>query len=566
MKKQCKPWLFLAINFITVFNLLCYISIRSMWSGIIRYTFNELPYILAAIILLSALGQTLFSLNKRYPLLISVLCGVINFVFLALNGFIISLTLDASIYFIREFMYSTGFLAIIAGIYTAIIYLHKHAIFQKKWFPTALFLTLLFTGIFLQYDFNLRSGIDGTPVVYAVEDTYQIVFKTHSKGTAWVTIDGIEYNETYAGYRKTEEKIHKITVPTAALDNIGSYTVSTRSMILRGPYSALQGKTVTHTYHWRGLNAEDGLDYYVISDTHNTQKSPTAAANYFGDQLDLLICCGDTASWIDREEDLTQMLKLAAAITKGQIPVVYARGNHETKGVLAHELYKYVGTDEENFYFTFRIKNVWGVVLDIGEDHRDTYPEYYDAAKFNAYRRAQTEFLDDILKNADYEYNAAGVDYRIAVCHIPLTLKYTNDHAKVYKDAWIKRLNKMNLTVLFGGHVHQLWYIDDAFEDGATLTLSPHYSGTTEGNGSRIMTNANFPAILASRRSEGQLLTYPEKVFDNGFWGLAVSSNGEYTTMKYTNDQHQVLSNITSPWFEDINYGSEIKIRNTHER
>ena len=64
MKKQCKPWLFLAINFITVFNLLCYISIRSMWSGIIRYTFNELPYILAGIILLSALGQTLFSLNN----------------------------------------------------------------------------------------------------------------------------------------------------------------------------------------------------------------------------------------------------------------------------------------------------------------------------------------------------------------------------------------------------------------------------------------------------------------------------------------------------------------------
>ena len=562
MKKQCKPRLFIASNLITIFNFLCYISIRSMWYGIIRYTTEIVPYLLFAVITFNALTHTLLTLNRKYPAFFAIFSTLINFIFLALNGIVISFTLDAAIYFVREFSYSAGFLCMIGGIFLAITSLHKYSVFQKKWFPTALLLTLLGAGIFLQYDFDLREGPDGTPVVYAVEDTYQIVFKTYSKGTAWITINGIEYNETYAGYRKTEDTIHKIIVPTAALDNTGQYTVSTRSMILRGPFSALQGKTINHTYHWRGLHAEDGLNYYVLSDTHNTQKSPTAAGSYFGDSLDFLISCGDTASWIDREQDLTEMHRLAATITQGQVPVIYARGNHETKGTMAHEYYKYVGADGENFYYTFRIKNVWGVVLDIGEDHRDKYEEFYGAAKFNAYRRAQTEFLDDILENAKYEFDAAGVDYRIAVCHIPLTVKYTNDHARAYKDAWIKRLNKMKLTILFGGHVHQLWYIDDTFEDGATLTLSPHYSGTTEGNASRIMTNANFPAILVSRRSEGQLLTYPEKVFDNDFWGLAVSSDGQWTTMKYTNEAHKVLENITCPWYEGIDYGSEIVIRN----
>ena len=562
MKKQCKSWLFITINLITIFNLLCYYAIRSMWSGIIRYTADAVPYVLLLVITFCALIQTFFSINKKYPLILLILFTVVDLIFLGLNGFIISITLDALIYFIREFIYSGVFLLIISGIFIAITTLHKHAVFQKKWFPTMLLLTLLFSGVLLRFDFNFRGGIDGTPVVYAVENNYQIVFRTYSKGSAWITIDGIEYNETYAGYRKTEEKIHKIIVPTAALDNTGEYTISTRSMILRGPYSALQGNTISQTYHWRGLNAEDGLNYYVISDTHNTQKSPTAAASYFGDKLDFLICCGDTASWIDREEDLTQMLKLAASITKGEVPVIYARGNHETKGVRAHEYYQYVGADNENFYYTFRIKNVWGVVLDIGEDHGDKYAEYYGTAKFNAYRRAQTDFLDDILENSAYEFDAEGVDYRIAVCHIPLTVKYTNDHAKVYKDAWIKRLNKMKLTILYGGHVHQLWYIDDAFDDGATLTLSPHYSGETQGNPSRIMSNAKFPAILVSRRSDGQLLTYPEKVFDDGFWGLAVTSDGEQTTLKYTNAQHETLDNITCPWYEGIDYGSEIIIEN----
>lgn len=565
MKKQCKPWIFLSIHFITISNLLCYFAIRSMWSGIIRYTTEPMPYILLAVIAFTALISTLLSLNRKYPVIFAVLAVIVNLLFLALDGFIISITLDALPYFIREFLSGTGFLCIIGVVYWAITALHKHAIFQKKWFPSALFLLLLAAGLIWQYDLAFYNAIECPPVVYAVEDTYQIVFTSKEKGTGWVTIDGVEYSDTYAGYRKTEGTVHKITVPMAALDNVGEYTIYTRAMLLRGPYCALQGKTISEAYTWKGVNSEDGLNYYVLSDTHNTQKSPYAAATYFGDSLDFLISCGDTASWIDNEADLTEMLRLAGKITKGEIPVIYARGNHETKGIKAHEFYRYVGADGENFYYTFRLKNIWGIVLDIGEDHRDKYVEYYGAAKFNAYRRAQTSFLDKVLENAESEFDAPGVDYRIAVCHIPLTVKYTNDHAGAYKDAWIKRLNKMKLTMLYGGHVHQLWYIDPRFEDGATLTLSPHYSGTETGNASRIMTNAKFPAILASRRSDGQLLTYPEKVFDDGFIGLAVTSDGERTTMRYTDENHNVLENITSPWFEWINYGSEIVVKNVNK-
>ena len=562
MKKQCKPWLFIASNFLTILNFLCFISIRSMWSGIIEYTAEPVPYLLFAVLSLFALLHILLTLNKKYPFSFLIFSWIINIIFLALNTFIISLTLDASMYFIREFMYSAAFLLIIFALYFSAIHLPKLSVWKKKWFSTIIFLILLTFGLLLKFDFHFKGGIDGTPVVYAVENDYQIVIKTYSKGSAWITINGLEYNDTYSGYRKTGETIHKIIIPAAVLDNCKEYTVSTRSMILRGPYSALQGKIFEKTYQWRGLNADDGLNYYVLSDTHNTQKSPVAAGSYFGDSLDFLISCGDTASWLDREDDLLQMHKLASSITQGQVPVIYARGNHETKGLLAHEYYKYVGSDEGNFYYTFRIKNVWGIVLDIGEDHRDLHPEYYGTAKFNAYRTAQTEFLDHILENAETEYDAAGVDYRIAVCHIPLNVKYTNDHAGAYKYAWISRLNQMKLTILFGGHVHQLWYIDPDFEEEAVLTLSPHYSGKTNGNASRIMTNANFPEILVSRRSEGQLLSYPEYVFDKGFWGLAVSSDGNYTTMQYTNHNHEVLENITCPWFEGIDYGNRITIEN----
>lgn len=562
MRKQCKPWIFLSITFLTVFNLLCYFAIRSMWSGIIRYTFEPMPYILLAVLTVTALGAVLFSMNKCYPVPIAVFAGLIDILFLVLDAYIISLTTEATHYFIREFLYSVLFVAVIGLLLYLWIVLPKKTFFQKKWVPSILVILLFAVGIFWQFDLNLFNSISCTPVAYAVGDTYQITFTTQTKGTAWVEIDGIEYNDTYAGYRETESTIHKISVPMEALDNAGEYTVYARSMLLRGPYCALQGKTLHETYSWKGVNPDDGLNYYVISDTHNTSETPYEAATYFGDDLDFLISAGDNVSWIDREADLKEMLLLAGRITRGEIPVIYARGNHETKGIQAHELYHYVGADGENFYYTFRLENIWGIVLDIGENHGDNFAEYYGAAKFDSYRKEQTKFLDTVLTNAETEFDAPGVDYRIAVCHIPLTVKYENDHAGAVKDEWLTRLNQMKLTMLYSGHVHELWYIDDAFESGITLTQCEAYSGKSEDNSTHIMGDANFPAILVSRRSDGQLLTYDKKIFDTGFWGLAVTSDGETTAMQYTNEDHEVLENIISPWFSDIEYGSKIIVEN----
>ena len=90
MKKQWKPWLFFANHILTIFNLLVYISIRSMWSGIIRYTAEMVPYLLLCAISITALISVLFTINKKYPALWGIFSIIINFIFLALNGFIIS--------------------------------------------------------------------------------------------------------------------------------------------------------------------------------------------------------------------------------------------------------------------------------------------------------------------------------------------------------------------------------------------------------------------------------------------------------------------------------------------
>ncbi len=563
MKKQVKPQIFIAINVFIVLNLLCYFGIRAMWSGIIRYTFDAMPYILLFTMTGACLVSTLMSLNKKFYLIPAIIFSLLGVLFFGLDAYIISLTTEASHYFIREFLYGLGYLAVIAVLYLLIFFCARMKLFRKQWFRSSFLVILFALGLIKIFDISLLPNrIDCTPAVFAVEDTYQIVFSTTARGTAWVEIDGVEYNDTYAGYRTTEERIHKVTVPMEALDNAGSYTVYARTMILRGPYSSFQGATISKEYHWKGVDASDGLQYYAISDVHNVTKTPVQAASYYGDDLDFLINCGDQVSWIDRQSDLEEVYRMCGKITKGAVPVVYARGNHETKGVMADEFHKYVGTNGTDFYFTFRLKNIWGVVLDIGEDHADDFVEYYGAAKFDTYRDEQTAFLDEILLNADTEFDAPGVDYRIAVCHIPLNIKYKNDHAGDWKDEWVERLNQMKLTVLFGGHTHELLYIDDAFEDGSTLEQCENYSGKATGNSKRYMTAAEFPEILVSRKSKGQQLTFKEYVFDTHFIGVAASTDGATTTLRYTNEEGTVIDNIVSPWFADIVYGDKIEIEN----
>ncbi len=563
MKKQWKPWIFVGINIFAVLNLLCYFAIRAMWSGIIRYTFDAMPYILLFTMLGACVAGTLLSLNRRFLLVPGIVLAVLGVLFFGLDWYIISLTTEASYYFVREFLYGLGYVALIAAAYCLIFVLPKWDWFRKKIVASTGLVLLFVGGLIVYFDVPLLPNrVDCTPAVFAVEDTYQIVFTTSAKGTAWVEIDGVEYNDTYAGYRTTENRIHKVTVPMEVLDEAGEYTICAQAMLLRGPYSSFQGRTIDKTYHWRGVDTSDGLQYYAISDVHNIKNTPVEAASYYGEQLDFLINCGDQVSWIDREADLEETFRMCGEITKGQVPVVYARGNHETKGVLADELYYYVGARDEEFYYTFRMKNIWGVVLDVGEDHADDFVEYYGAAKFDAYRDKQTAFLDEIIANADSEYNAPGVEYRIAACHIPLTFKYKNDHAGAWKDAWLERLNQMNLTVLFGGHVHELWFVDDAFADDATLEQCEAYSGKATGNSKRYMTAAQFPAILVSRKSEGQQRTYREYVFDKHFIGVAAESDGQKTTLRYTTEKGRVLDNVISPWYADIVYGDRIVVEN----
>ena len=87
--------------------------------------------------------------------------------------------------------------------------------------------------------------------------------------------------------------------------------------------------------------------------------------------------------------------KVANKITGGSVPVVYARGNHDVKGRYAEQTHRFTGSKGEKFFYNFYFNNVYGIVLDIGEDHDDDWWEYYDTAHYEQYHKDQLAFLEN---------------------------------------------------------------------------------------------------------------------------------------------------------------------------
>ena len=337
------------------------------------------------------------------------------------------------------------------------------------------------------------------PVVYAVEDEYQIVFSTSDNAIGWVEIGGECYYDLYAGSMRSADKVHKITVPQSVLDGAKGYTVCYQQMIYRGPFGGYLGTEKSKEYSFRPVDTSDGLNYFALSDVHEAVDAAVTAATSRSD-TDFVVLLGDLVSMVETEKDVQLANELAFGITKGEIPVIYVRGNHEIKGEYAEELYKYVGSKDQQYAYTVTLGDgdVFAVVLDMGEDHEDDWWEYYGTAQFDRYRQEQTEMLEQILEDSDYE----NYRYRMMLCHIPVVYVDKNGYFEEFRNDWTALLNEMELDIGLSGHKHVMWpLIPGQVEPNTTLVYSDEYSGKTGKTEGGYLIPFNFPNFLVGRRS-----------------------------------------------------------------
>ena len=357
--------------------------------------------------------------------------------------------------------------------------------------------------IFRGYGVTIGSRFTYEPVVYAVEDTYQIVFSTNHSAIAWVEVDGECYYDLFAGSMKSEDTVHKIVVPQKKLDAAKGYSIHAEKMIYRGPFGGFKGKEISQNYDFRPVNSTDGLVYYTITDAHHAHEGAVKAAISV-ENLDFLVILGDSVGMAEYEGDAQYSNLIAHDVTKGEIPVVYARGNHEIKGYYAEDLHKYVGSKDGNFYYWFTLSDVFGITLDLGEDHDEGWWEYYGTDRFKLYHDEQTKLLLELVKTKPYE----NYSYTLVACHIPIQfVNSRKDHVDV-KAAWTNLLNRIEPDLAVYGHQHDLYPFLDGqetmYNEKGRLVYNSQFKGEEGKTYGGYLTNYTFNGFIAGRRGTAQ--------------------------------------------------------------
>ncbi len=333
------------------------------------------------------------------------------------------------------------------------------------------------------------------PTVYVVGDKYEIMFKTAEAGAAWVVIDGVRYTDNFGGVVRSASTTHKIYVKQEILDRAKKYTVVLAVLPERPAYFPKTSEYFEKEYSFRPL--PDGDIYaYMLADTHSKVEEPAKAASFFGEgRLDLLILGGDNGNTADDENSVLTMAKISALVAKGEIPVIYMRGNHDTRGAYAEFLSEYVGTDNGKTYFKVKLGRIEALVLDGGEDKLDTHEAYGDIADYTEFRQAQLDFI----KNT-----TLGGEIKLVLCHVPFA-SFDTPFNEIFSE-WTEELNKKGITLMLAGHRHELYMF-----------------GTGE---SKINdTVANFPVCVGSKVN---------KRVDNTYVGTAIVISKDEINLKFT--------------------------------
>ena len=312
------------------------------------------------------------------------------------------------------------------------------------------------------------------PTVFCVKDEYQIIFITENPGMAWVEAGRQKFVDAETGLMRWNDVVHRVTVPAAVVNEAKGYAVCYQEMADRAPYYPKHENTVRREYAFYPLTGQYPLNICYLADTHGCKDEPAACAAQ--KDFDLLIAGGDIADHNSTREDLWVLLDICGRAAKGEKPVIFSRGNHDTRGPMASYLPSMIGMDGGNTYYTVEQPGLLALVLDAGEDKPDKGIEYGDTICFEPFRRRETEWLEQVKSSGKWK----DAPLRVAICHIPFCMQQGevgcvfDIEAEVYS-RWTGLLNDMGVELLIAGHMHVLHVLRPGDEhlkfDAAFTTL-----------------------------------------------------------------------------------------------
>lgn len=197
--------------------------------------------------------------------------------------------------------------------------------------------------------------------------------------------------------------------------------------------------------------ASKAAGFAMINDIHGHNDTMTALLKQVPwKSTDVVLFNGDMSSVMQSESQVFKdFMDTAVNTFAGETPVLFARGNHETRGYFASRFADYFPSPSGALYYIVRRGPVCFIVLDSGEDKPDSDIEYNGANDFTGYRTSEAAWLKKALQDETVRSAA----YRIVVVHIPPTDSWygSREVARLFMPI----LNDAGIDVMLCGHMHE---------------------------------------------------------------------------------------------------------------
>ena len=197
--------------------------------------------------------------------------------------------------------------------------------------------------------------------------------------------------------------------------------------------------------------AGSGCSFIVLNDIHGKADYMTRLCKSVDfSKLGFVAFNGDMSSSVESGEQLFKAyLDASVSLFATGTPILFTRGNHETRGVFADSLGDYFPGQDGRFYGIYRYGDVCILLLDCGEDKPDDHAEYNGLADYDAYRIEECEWLKRAVRSDEFLSASA----RIVLLHIPPMAEAW--HGSVHlNELFVPVLNEAGIDLMLCGHDH----------------------------------------------------------------------------------------------------------------
>lgn len=288
-------------------------------------------------------------------------------------------------------------------------------------------------------------------------NSISILWITNKNAASWVTygtsadaLDQKAFGKSELGL-KPAGRINCVTLTNLKPGATYYYKIASREIKDFQPYKLTYGEELNgDTEQFVNTDpAKDSVSFVMLNDIHDRPQSIPHLLNLDkGNQRDFVFFNGDIFDYqTDEQQIIDHMLRPCDSFARN-LPFVYVRGNHETRGKFARDFSSYfhhVG------YTAFTLGPVRFVILDTGEDKDDTHPVYAGIVDFDAYRLEQAKWLEQEISSKAFK----SAPFRIVLMHIPP--RYSGDaHGAVHcTQVFEPLLNKGKADIVLSGHTHR---------------------------------------------------------------------------------------------------------------